>query len=272
MDDKDKSVNERWAEPRDLPERGYARDEEPASRRTAEIRSDIERTRADMGETIDAIQDRLRPSNVAARAKDTVREATVGKVKQMASSARESFSGSGRAWRGGGIGERIKEHPLPAAIAAASIAYIAFSGSRRSEMRPAIYGSTRGREAHLMATESSTDVDFDAGYDLRYGANAERGRGGERVRRAASRTRNGLQRFVTENPLAAGAVAAAVGATIGLALPETERENELMGDTRDAVVDKAQDAARDAATRVQDAAQRVKDVAADAAKSVTRTE
>ena len=272
MDDKNKGVNERWPDPRTVPERGYARDEEPGGRRTAEIRSDIERTRADMTETIDAIQDRLRPSNLAAQAKDTVRDATVGKVKQMANSARDTFSGSGREWRGnaGGLVERIKEHPLPAAIAAASIAYIAFGGRRREDTRPAIYGTTRGSEAHLFETEISTDVDFHAGYDTRYGENMEAR--GERMRQTARRTRNGLQRFVSENPLAAGAVAAAVGATIGLALPETERENEMMGETRDQVVDKARDAARDAADRVQDAAQKVKDTAADAAKNLTRGE
>jgi ElaB/YqjD/DUF883 family membrane-anchored ribosome-binding protein len=122
----------------------------------------------------------------------------------------------------------------------------------------------------VFETEISTDVDFHAGYDTRYGADLE-GRT-DRMRRTARQTRNGLQRFVTENPLAAGAVAAAVGATIGLALPETQKENEMMGEARDTVVNKAQDAARDAADRVQDAAQRVKDVAADAAKSVTRGE
>jgi ElaB/YqjD/DUF883 family membrane-anchored ribosome-binding protein len=271
MDDKDKSLNERWAEPRDLPERGYARDEEPAARRTAEIRSDIERTRADMSETIDAIQDRLRPSTLASQAKDTVRDATVGKVKQMASSARERFSGSRDYTSGNGVVERIREHPLPAALAAASIAYIAFSGTRRPQMRRAIYGTTRGADPHVMETEISTDVDFNAGYDTRYGTAGDEGRR-ERVRQAAQRTRTGLQRFVNDNPLAAAGIAAAVGATIGMALPETERENELMGEARDEVVNRARDAARDTAERVQDAAQRVKDVAADAAKGVARGE
>ena len=269
MDDKNKGVNERWSEPRSVPERGYARDEEPGTRRTSEIRSDIERTRADMTETIDAIQDRLKPANLASQAKDTVRDATVGKVKQMANSARATLAGSGQDWSGGGIAGRIREHPIPAAIAAASIAYLAFGGSRRSHARPAIHGTTRG-DAHLLETEISTDVDFHAGYDTRYGAGMEER--AERMRQTARRTRNGLQRFVSENPLAAGAVAAAVGATIGLALPETERENEMMGEARETVVNKAQDAARDAADRVQDAAQRVKNVAADAAKTVARGE
>ena len=61
-----------------------------------------------------------------------------------------------------------------------------------------------------------------------------------------------------DNPLAVGAIAAGIGAAIGFALPETERENELMGQSRDAMVDRAQDLARDAAERVTNAADSVK--------------
>jgi hypothetical protein len=57
-----------------------------------------------------------------------------------------------------------------------------------------------------------------------------------------------------------------------MALPETGRENELMGETRDQVVEGAQEMARTAATRVQevatDAAKRVQDVATDAVGSL----
>ena len=49
-----------------------------------EIRSQIEHTRAEMSETIDAIQARLAPHRLLTNAKDTVREATVGRVKRLA--------------------------------------------------------------------------------------------------------------------------------------------------------------------------------------------
>ena len=50
-----------------------------------------------------------------------------------------------------------------------------------------------------------------------------------------------------------------------MALPETERENEWLGETRDNVLEKAQDAARTAATRAQEA---VGDAAGEVAKKV----
>jgi hypothetical protein len=51
---------------------------------TREIRSQIEHTREEMGQTIDAIQARLSPSRLMTDAKQTVKEATVGRVKRLA--------------------------------------------------------------------------------------------------------------------------------------------------------------------------------------------
>ena len=284
MDDQNKSMNDRW-DRGVVPERGYAADVEPGTerddraatdRRTREIRSEIEQTREDMSETIDAIQNRLRPSSIVSNAKDTVREATVGKVKQMATSARRRLAGDAGDFSSGeyGVMDRIRENPIPVAIAAASIAWIAFSGRSRRRVSPAIYGSTRQGEPYLRETVISEDIDEATevgGYST--GDAAERARSmvretGTTVRRATSTAQTRLQRFVSDNPLAAGAVAAAVGATVGLALPETRRENELMGETRDTVVNRAQDAARGVAERVQDAAERVSSIAGETARSV----
>jgi NAD(P)-dependent dehydrogenase (short-subunit alcohol dehydrogenase family) len=54
----------------------------------SEIRSDIEETRAEMSETIDAIQSKLDPQRVKERVADTVREATVGRAQYYAEQAR----------------------------------------------------------------------------------------------------------------------------------------------------------------------------------------
>src|SRR5690606_30934028 len=83
MDEQNKSVNDQWGRPTHVPERAYS-EEAGVDRRTTEIRSDIEQTRGEMQETIDAIEDRLRPRNVAARAAESVRDATVGRVKRAA--------------------------------------------------------------------------------------------------------------------------------------------------------------------------------------------
>jgi len=81
------------------------------------------------------------------------------------------------------------------------------------------------------------------------------------MRRMTQRRQNQLQRMVQENPLLVGAGALMLGAAFGMAVPETETENEWMGETRDNVVDRAREMARDAASQVQDAAGSVADAA-----------
>ena len=104
------------------------------------------------------------------------------------------------------------------------------------------------------ATERATEYVNDARY---------------RARQTTRRAQSSFDRVLRENPLALGAAATLIGAAIGMTLPATEAENELMGDARDTVVDRARGMASDAAERVQNAAEQVKDVAsktADAAR------
>jgi hypothetical protein len=82
-------------------------DDDQAAASTVEIREEIEETRAQMSGTIDEIQARLSPRRLMNEAKETVREATVGKVQDVMNSAGESA---------GSIVDRIKENPVPAAL------------------------------------------------------------------------------------------------------------------------------------------------------------
>lgn len=60
-----------------------------------------------------------------------------------------------------------------------------------------------------------------------------------------------MQRALQTNPLAVGAVVLALGAAVGLALPQTERENQLLGEARDTLVEKAQGMAQETMGKVQ---------------------
>jgi ElaB/YqjD/DUF883 family membrane-anchored ribosome-binding protein len=86
------------------------------------------------------------------------------------------------------------------------------------------------------------------------------GRFGDQARWQVSRARSGLERMMEENPLAVAAGAAIFGLALGLLLPETERENQMLGATRDRLVDRA-----------GDAAERVKEAAAEAARDVKQS-
>jgi len=335
-------MKEQWAPATGARERGYADDPgyvsseyasgadyatpggddtEGTDRRTSEVRQEIDRTREDMSETIDAIQDRLRPRNVASRAAESVREATVDRVKEFAStmtgrnsSADDDWNDDPRyrssGWDGSprnGFVDRIRDNPLASAIAAGSIAWLLFGGRRHrsgyesswQDRDRAMYGSTRGGQAFVR--EARIDVDEGPSFgderdtpgrgwnqsgnrEWRARDRSDAGQGGadvmararetasdvsQRARAAASDMRRRGGRVASESPLMTGAFAVALGLAIGLAIPETERENEIMGEAKDSMVDRGKDAVRTAAERVQAAAGEVQRVAGDALKGVT---
>jgi ElaB/YqjD/DUF883 family membrane-anchored ribosome-binding protein len=72
-----------------------------------------------------------------------------------------------------------------------------------------------------------------------------------------------VEHAVGDNPLVAGAMAAALGLAAGLLLPETDRERELMGDARERLKDRAEESARRAASKARDVA---RDTASASAK------
>ncbi len=82
-----------------------------------------------------------------------------------------------------------------------------------------------------------------------------------RGRMAMARTKQSFWNSIEENPLAIGAVVAIAGAAVGAAVPATDYENKLMGETRDRLMDTAK-------TRAQDAVERVQAVVEDTQRAV----
>lgn len=95
---------------------------------------------------------------------------------------------------------------------------------------------------------------------------------GSQVKDVAGSAQDQYEYYIEENPLAVGAVALALGAAVGMSLPSTHFEGELMGETRDNLMQKAQDTARDTIEKVKNVAgevtEKVKDVAGDVAQTV----
>jgi hypothetical protein len=85
-------------------------------------RQRIERTRAQMGSTINAIEERLSPSRLAQEAKTAVKDATVGTAQQVASDISGSASEVG-----GSIVDTIRANPIPAALAGVGIGWLIMS-------------------------------------------------------------------------------------------------------------------------------------------------
>lgn len=139
-----------------------------SDRKAEEIRGDIDRTRGQMSRTVDEIEQRLSPAHLKEQvaglkehivgqyheAKDHVKEdltnevrervqharsavhdATVGRVQHMVHDARDTVSDAG-----GTILDTIKENPVPAALVALGLGWLAMSarsqgGGRRQDYR-----------------------------------------------------------------------------------------------------------------------------------------
>jgi hypothetical protein len=78
--------------------------------------------------------------------------------------------------------------------------------------------------------------------------------------------------MMRDNPVLVGAGALLLGAAFGMAVPETEAENEWLGETRDSVVERAQQMASDAASKVQETASQVASTAGSIADSAGKAQ
>jgi hypothetical protein len=272
---------------------GTSDTDEETNQRTREIRAEIEQTRDEMSETIDAIQEKLRPGNIVAEAKDRVKNATTERVRKMAGSATETAQNAMEQTRhmAGDFAEGARNNVIPAAMIGIGLAWLLVDRYRERNQtdyrRYRDYGSSYRTptyyetDDYYRATGSAAGTGYRSGFEEQ-GTDYGRGISGEfdsstgavaeraaelrdRTVRTTRRARNQFQRLLHENPLMVGAAAIVVGAAVGMALPETERENEWLGETRDNVLEKAQDAARTAASRAQEA---VGDAAGEVAKKV----
>lgn len=214
--------------------------------RTRELRSEIEQTREEISETIDAIQEKLRPGNIAAG----VASATTEKVKDMAYSAADRAEDWWESSGGSGLAGRIRNNPVPAGLACVGLVWLASSSGRRAGRR-----SSNLRDEYDYPSSSQRERHQGVASDWQSTGTARAASAGmEDARRMARRARSRLNAMIRQNPLAVGAAAAILGAALGLAIPETERENELMGEARDTALERAQEAAHGAVDRVKDAA------------------
>jgi ElaB/YqjD/DUF883 family membrane-anchored ribosome-binding protein len=271
------------------------RNEIGPSGETAEIKSEIERTRVEMSETLGQIQERLRPDHLIQQAKDTVTEAATGKVRNIMHSAGETATmvADQTKYAGRTAAGYVRTHPVQMAILAGGVTWWLLRGRDRSdEWEGASEGwsdtgyrsdidSAYGEDRSLrekVGEYAATARDTVGGYaasaretvsDAAEAARCRALKASERVSSAAQTASvraqetwrsasTSVDSWVHEYPLAAGAIAVAVGAAVGLSVPSTEIEDRTLGEKRDQAIERARIAARQVKDNVT---QKVTDVA-----------
>jgi ElaB/YqjD/DUF883 family membrane-anchored ribosome-binding protein len=207
------------------------------------LKVEIEQTRSGIGETLQALEDRLTPRNLASDAAAAVKDKAARTMEQAMTTASRRMGDMADKTRDAAqsVAETVRGNPWPAVIVGAGLGYVLYRtfGERRQDWeaswnnRAYAYGELYD-EPYASAEERETFVRRSAD---------KIGRRASSLGRQASSTAQRTGRMFRDNPLGFGIAAMAVGAAIGLSAPETETENEWMGETRDRVVDRAREAA-----------------------------
>lgn len=255
-----------------------------------EIEREIEETRNRMSQNIDELGDRLSPQNLKEEAKSRIRNVASDAVTNVGDQARRTgyrlvdvirenplpviAVGAGVTWL---LTQRNNSD-----ISGDRMARYAYTGPerRQSEGRQSagqqyggrqfeggdIEGQSRGGIKGRVGDAVSGVKDKVSGTasgiaekasELASGTRERAGEIGWQARRQTDRIKTNLEHAATENPLTVAIGAAILGMAIGLLLPETERENKIMGPARDQLVDRA-----------ERTAERVKEAAVDAGREV----
>lgn len=255
---------------------------------TSEIESDIDRTRHEMDETIDELAERLHPRHLLGTAAERV-------ARALRSPSGDGGDYSEMALRAGKtIAHQVREHPIPALLFGAGLAWLAYDQAQEDEgdseprMDSGSYGprtaephdgrgsgegaAARAKEKLSEAAEGVKEAASRAGEKAREWTSEARetaGRTAQRARRrsgrlasqirnrarsGAERSREGFSEALDEYPLAVGAAFAALGVFVGLALPRTEVEDKWMGERSDEFEDEAKSKAREMVDRGRETA------------------
>lgn len=254
------------------------------------------RTRAHLGETLDALRGRLDPQTLKRQVNDMMR----------------STDGSS------GLAETLKTNPIPLAMIGIGIGWLILGGmggggggsGYGGQVRDWAERNTRGARSRVQqamdsVSETAHDVTDRATGTLQsmrdrvtgeHGAPARRpgagpsdwtagnpagglagreahgpgGGGGStlgRIRQSAGRSAGGLWQLVDDYPLAAGLMGLALGAAVGAAIPSTETENEWVGEWGDEIRARGADVGADLLERGSAVAQAAIEGGVEAARA-----
>jgi hypothetical protein len=244
------------------------------SKSPQDVQREVQQSRAEVEETLEAIQERLSPGQMFEQA-----------VDYMRSSNGSDFLRN--------LGTMVRDNPVPVALVGTGLVWLMLSSSRsrhreddEDDALPQSYG-----ESHL-----GNELNEDAGQAARWGESAresarewshgartaarsarDRARrlgagardrlsdtgeqlwqgardAGDRASYYGRRVRRGFFDTLHEQPLVLGALGLAAGAAIGAALPATEKEDEWLGDSRERLKERAKEVGWEQVERARAAA------------------
>ena len=250
-----------------------------------EAQREVERTRSQMSDTLGALEQKIEPRRLVDQVINAIKSS--GVQSQVVDIVRNNplpvmLLGAGAGWlainlaRGrqgpgqerpdagqstlGGIGQKVSDVYQAGKEKVSSVAgniSESISGTARSvgDKASEVIGSARNRVSDLAGSVSESVS----------GMTEEVRSTGEQIR-----PRQQFWDIFEEHPLAIAAGFVAAGVLAGLALPVSRREEEMLGDSAERLVDKARDSGRRAVQQTTDAlTEKVSNVARSAADAAT---
>jgi len=225
-----------------------------------ELRDDIDRTRGDMTQTINQLQERLAPERLQRDTGEIVREVAdqviaelQGKTGELTQGLSEQIHAAvhgaatakseelltqaavGARTVGASLWDRVVQNPAPVALAAVAIGLLA-AGERSGETGAGSTTSSSGAMGGIDEVLAQTNSVLERVTDA---AGSAGERAGSAVERAKSALPHGahpdgstLPGLIGSQPIVAGFMALGVGLALGLTLPESDKERGLAAPLR----------------------------------------
>jgi ElaB/YqjD/DUF883 family membrane-anchored ribosome-binding protein len=196
------------------------------------IEQDMARSRAEIGRTTDALKAKIDPDTLSEAARQVITEGSQrveDKVKKLADTAGERVES---------LGEQaisyFQSNPIPALMAGMGIGLLIKLAERETYSKAVTSGANSGSNHRAEPSALANHP---------------------KLLRAQRRTARQARRFNHKHPVLMGIAALGAGMLLGALLPATRREDELLGPTRDRLVESGKETAQAAIEQVKSAAE-----------------
>jgi len=268
------------------------------TRRPSQIMAEINRTREEMDRTLHAIENRLTPGQLVDQGLDYLKNSGAREyATNLGSSVKTNplptaLVGIGLAWlmavgnrpqerssyqsstgsSSGGIGDRMRsaKDSLTGSMQSTKDSLTGSMQSTKDSLSGSMQSTKDSLSDKMQSTKDSVSSSMQSAKDSLTGtmqsakgslqsAKQRASQLGDTARRQVERARGGYDTMLNDHPLALGAIGLAIGAVAAAVIPRTRKEDEMMGEARDNLMDQAKQAGGEKLEQAKQVAASAKD-------------